>query len=263
MVSMTRVGLGLIFILAINAAAFLFAALTSVPGRTQTEAQAEMQLALDLAKFLQAARTVISNHQNLINDPELGDKGLTGDRVLAETIEQYKKETGQDPLALDAQSREGRLMRAEMDAIKEVVDESQSLINEKGLAFKGFIPAVFGRLITERLRDKVATELQIKVTAPPPLVRNRKSRPDEWEQQIIETKFLSPDWTRGQIYSEAQKNGGQNAFRVMVPEYYSASCLTCHGGPKGEIDITGYPKEGAREGDLGGVISITLFRNRQ
>jgi len=31
-------------------------------------------------------------------------------------------------------------------------------------------------------------------------------------------------------------------------------------GSQGEIDITGYPKEGAKEGDLGGVISITLYR---
>jgi hypothetical protein len=53
---------------------------------------------------------------------------------------------------------------------------------------------------------------------------------------------------------------GRPAYRVMVPEYYAASCLTCHGGPKGEMDITGYPKEGASENDLGGVISITLYR---
>jgi hypothetical protein len=46
----------------------------------------------------------------------------------------------------------------------------------------------------------------------------------------------------------------------MVPEYYAASCLTCHGSPKGEMDITGYPKEGAKLDDLGGVISITLYR---
>jgi hypothetical protein len=26
------------------------------------------------------------------------------------------------------------------------------------------------------------------------------------------------------------------------------------------MDITGYPKEGASEGDLGGIISITLFQ---
>ena len=42
--------------------------------------------------------------------------------------------------------------------------------------------------------------------------------------------------------------------------YYSASCLQCHGSPKGETDITGYPKEGANKGSLGGVISITLYR---
>ena len=34
----------------------------------------------------------------------------------------------------------------------------------------------------------------------------------------------------------------------------------CHGSPQGEIDITGYPKEGGKEGDLGGVISITLYK---
>jgi hypothetical protein len=45
----------------------------------------------------------------------------------------------------------------------------------------------------------------------------------------------------------------------MVPEYYVPSCLTCHGGPAGELDVTGYPKEGAHEGDLGGVISIGLI----
>jgi hypothetical protein len=44
----------------------------------------------------------------------------------------------------------------------------------------------------------------------------------------------------------------------MVPEYYATSCLACHGDPKGSLDVTGYPREGRHEGDLGGVISITL-----
>ena len=47
---------------------------------------------------------------------------------------------------------------------------------------------------------------------------------------------------------------------MMTPDYYPASCLSCHGSPKGETDITGYPKEGAKEGDLGGVISIVLYK---
>lgn len=254
--------LGTRSLLAALAAAMLIAA-PFLPHRTYAEEQTEVEIALSLAAMLQSARSVISNNQDLINDSERGDKGLTGDKVLAAAVEAYKKETSRDPMAIDPSSRHGRLLRAEMAAIKEVMDESQELINEKGLGFKGFIPAIFGRLITERLKEKVATEMSMKVTAPPELVRNRKSRPDPWELKIIETKFLSPSWTHGEIYHEAVKEGGRDAFRILVPEYYSASCLTCHGGPKGEIDITGYPKEGASEGDLGGVISITLYQSTQ
>jgi hypothetical protein len=220
----------------------------------------EITTAMSLAKLLQAGRSVVSSNQALINDPNRGDKGLTGDAVLDATIVGYRKATGQDPYAVDPNSRPGRLLRVEMAAIKEVIDENQGLINEKGVGFKGFIPAVFARLVTERLQAKIGSEAQIKVTAPPALVRNRKSRPDDWERSIIETKFLSPEWHRGQPYSQVELKDGRPAFRVMVPEYYAASCLSCHGKKKGEVDITGYPKEGASEGDLGGVISITLFR---
>ena len=99
----------------------------------------------------------------------------------------------------------------------------------------------------------------LKVTAPPELVRNRKALPDAWEAGIIKTRLLDPKWPKGQAYSAVVDSDGHRAFRVMVPEYYPASCLTCHGSPKGEMDLTGYPKEGAKLGDLGGVISITLF----
>jgi hypothetical protein len=202
---------------------------------------------------------VISANQKLINDPNIGDKGLTGDVVLAAAIESFRKATNVDPMSLDPASFEGRLLRAGMDAIKEVTDDNQSFINREGVGFKAFIPAVFGRLVTERLQEKIGEEAEVKITAPPHLVRNRKARPDEWEQQVIETKLMSPEWPRDQFFAENVESKGRDAFRVAVPEYYAASCLSCHGEKKGEIDITGYPKEGAKEGDLGGVISITLF----
>ena len=231
-----------------------------VLGQTMHASEAEdTRTALSLAKLLQAARSVISANQPLINDPDIGDKGLTGDVVLAAAIEVYKKTTDVDPTSVDPASREGRLLRAGMEAIKEVTDENQSFINREGIGFKAFIPAVFGRLVSERLQDKIGEEAEIKITAPPHLVRNRKARPDAWEERVIETKLLSPGWPRGQIFTEAFPSKGRDAFRVAVPEYYAASCLSCHGETKGEIDITGYPKEGAKEGDLGGVISITLF----
>ena len=51
---------------------------------------------------------------------------------------------------------------------------------------------------------------------------------------------------------------GGKAVRVMLPLYYGKGCLGCHGTPKGETDVSGYKKEGANEGDLGGAISVKL-----
>ena len=229
-------------------------------GQAMLASEAEdTETALKLAKLLQAARSVISQNQPLINDPDIGDKGLTGDVVLAATLASFKTSVEVDPLSLDPDSREGRLLRAGMEAIKEVTDENQSFINRKGVGFKAFIPAVFGRLVTERLQEKIGDLAEVKITAPPHLVRNRKARPDAWEQRVIETKLLTPEWPRGQFFAEEAESKGREAFRVAVPEYYAASCLSCHGEKQGDIDITGYPKEGASEGDLGGVISITLY----
>jgi hypothetical protein len=44
----------------------------------------------------------------------------------------------------------------------------------------------------------------------------------------------------------------------VLPLFYTKACLSCHGKPKGELDISGYEKEGFKEGDLGGAISVIL-----
>ncbi|MGD9615705.1 MAG: DUF3365 domain-containing protein [Alphaproteobacteria bacterium] len=216
-------------------------------------------IAQSLAEMLQDARTVISNNQDLINNPDIGDKKLTGKAVLDETVQLYKSHTGIDPATIDPQSRHGRLLRALMESIVEVVDTNQETINARGVGFKGFIPAVFGRLVGEAFARHADGEAEIKITAPPGFVRNRKARPDSWEEAIMKTKLLAPDWPHGEPYSATVETKGRPAYRVMVPEYYAESCLTCHGSPKGEMDLTGYPKEGGKAGDLGAVISITLY----
>jgi hypothetical protein len=220
----------------------------------------DLEIALNLANMLRSARTVIATNQALINDPSIGDKGLSGNTVLAKAVEIYKDTTGTNPRSTDPESQEGRLLRAQMAAIIEVMDENQATINRKGVDFKGFVPAVFARLVNERFQEKVGDEAEVKVTAPPRLVRNRKARPDAWETDFIKSKLMSPGWPKGQLVSAEATSRGRKAFRVLVPEYYGAGCLACHGEPKGEIDITGYPKEGGKLGDLGAAISITLFR---
>jgi hypothetical protein len=240
------------------ALAFLAGALSlsSVSAQDQTD---EI-IAARLAEFLRSSRTVISQYQDLINDPTKADKGLTGERVLAETTAIYQTQMGEDPLATDPNSREGRLLRAQMEAIKDVMAENQGTINAANIGFKGFIPATFARLVNEKFQEKVGAEARIKVTAPEELVRNRKARPDDWEKAVLTDKFARPDWPKGEAFREAVAVDGRAAFRMIVPEYYRTSCLTCHGVPKGEMDITGYPKEGGKEGDLGAAISVTLFQ---
>ena len=222
-------------------------------------AEGDSVIAQSLAQMLQAARTVISNNQELINNPDIGDKHLTGQVVLDQAIKSYANATHRDPASTDPNSRQGQLMRVMMDAIKAATDDNQAAINEKGTGFKGFIPAVFARLVNESFNQRAKGEAEVKATAPPELVRNRKARPDAWEAEIIKAKLLDPQWSKGQSYSAVVDTNNRPAFRVMVPEYYAASCLACHGAPKGEMDITGYPKEGGKLGDLGAVISITLY----
>lgn len=240
-------------------AAVVFASLTPFASAiAQAVSDEDIRIARSLATMLQSARAVISAEQELINDPAVGDKGLTGRIVLERAIANYREAAGTDPTAVDPASYEGRLLEAQMAAVVEVMDANQATINAEGVGFKGFIPATFARLVNEAFARRVGDEATVKVTAPPELVRNRQSLPDEWEIAAITNYLQSAEWPRGKIHSGIDESGGEPRVRVMVPEYYSQSCLACHGEPKGEVDITGYPKEGAQEGDLGGVISIGL-----
>lgn len=234
--------------------------LAGAPVQAQDRDAQDKETALRLASLLRSARSVIASNQDLINDPKGGDKGLTGEYVLELATEAYQEANGSTPLYEGQGDMEARLIAAQMEAIRQVMAENQATINTEGLGFKGFVPAVFGRLVNEKFAALVGTEARVKVTAPTELVRNRKALPDAWETMIIEDDLMAPDWPKGQVLAELGELDGKPAYRVLVPEYYSAGCLACHGEPAGEIDVTGYPKEGGHEGDLGGVISISIFR---
>ncbi len=220
----------------------------------------ELKIALSLADVLRASRTEIANQQAHINNPDLGDKGLGSDVIVTNIIKRLTDDGKANPAEADSSTLEGRLLLAQLASIIEITNENQPLINKKGIGFKGFVPAVFTQLVNERFGEKVGSEAELKVTAPVHLVRNRKARPDKWERTVIEERFSDAAWPTGQLFSEYSKDSGGDAFRVMVPEYYGAACLSCHGSPKGDTDITGYPKEGGALGDLGGSISITLYQ---
>ena len=223
-------------------------------------ADPDESIAVNLADLLRAGRSVVSAHQGVINDPALSNKGFQGAVLTEEANTVFAERNGATPQDLALSERDRRLLEALSESMASVVDAEQPAINEPGVGFKGFIPAVFARMTNEEFSERVGSEARIRVTGPLNLVRNRKSRPDPWEREVIEGKFLDPDWEPGAPYTEVLTVDGREAFRFMLPEYYSKSCLSCHGLPKGEVDITGYPKEGAAAGDLSGAISITIFK---
>lgn len=212
------------------------------------------ELAAELTTLMKSGRMVISDNQALINDAAKGDKGLSPDKVLASAKENYKKNTGKTLPTPTPGGLEERSQKAMLDSISEVMSKNQSLINEIGKGYKGFLPAVFARQVAENFSGKMKGEIVVKLTAPKELIRNRTNKPDEWEHSVFVQQFKKPGYVKGQPYTQMV---GQN-FRYMVPEYYGTTCLQCHGEPKGEKDISGGLKEGAKLGDLGGAVSLTI-----
>ena len=217
--------------------------------------------ALDLATAFRAARQVVSDKQTHINNPDIGDKGLSSDFVIAQTKVNFKAATG---YGFDEAQNQNELYQksfaALLESIQRVMDQVQPLINEKGTGFKGFLPAVFARQVSEEFRNAMRGEVSIKLTAPKDYVRNRKNRPDAFENKILEKSFRSSGWeTNKHVFVEAETVKGQMVDRLMLPEYYGQGCLDCHGEPKGARDITGGKKEGGKLNDLGGAISIIVY----
>ncbi len=210
----------------------------------------------ELTSLYRAARKVISVNQGHINKEDIGDKGLSGETVTAMALENYSQATGK-ALVMDNLTSAQKAM---LSAVREVMDENQDLINEKGVGFKGFLPAIFARQLATNFNGKMSGKMKIKLTAPKSYVRNRSNRPDKWEHNIIENMFKKSDYPKGKPFSEQSEVKGKSAYRFILPEYYGQSCLACHGEPKGERDISGGKKEGGVLGELGGAISIIIYQ---
>ena len=212
-----------------------------------------------LAILLDAGRVTIGANQSLINDPERGDKNFTPEVFEKQLIAKFKERANVDLVNLKTEKvpeLAKKLLPALVDAEKQVVTDYQIVINKQGVGFKGFIPATFGTQAAAKFRPK--TGAYLKQTMNPP--RNPKNTPDEFEARVLKA-FADPSYPRQgeKIISETVKDvDGGKAIRVMLPLFYLKGCLPCHGEPKGEKDISGYMKEGAKEGDLGGAISVKI-----
>jgi hypothetical protein len=211
-----------------------------------------------LAILLDSGRVTVGANQSLINDPDKGDKGFTPDVFEKQLVEKFKERAKVDLSKLKDEKvppLAKQLLPQLVDAGKKTVADYQPVINKQGVGFKGFIPATFGTQTAAKFSAK--TGVYLKQTTLDSFLRNPKNKADEFEASVLK-KFADPSYPRQgeKIVSEATDGG--KTIRVMLPLFYGKGCLGCHGEPKGEKDISGYMKEGAKEGDLGGAISVKL-----
>jgi len=83
------------------------------------------------------------------------------------------------------------------------------------------------------------------------------NQPDDVETEVLRV-FSDPHYPKGRRYVKLSVFEDTQTVRVMYPEYAEATCLMCHGDPKGERDVTGMKKEGWKEGELAGAISVVM-----
>jgi len=210
-----------------------------------------------LALLLSSGRVVLAHNQPLINDATKGEKGFTAAAFEAQVVEEFKKRSGGiDLRQLDAvmiPDKGKSLLQALLAAGQEVIDGKQAIINERFLGYKNVIPATWGTWTSQKFSQR--NHVLLKQTALD--YRNPNNAPDEFETRILR-KFAAPDYPReGQQVLSEVTNGGKT-LRLMLPLYHKKDCLVCHGTPKGEIDISGYRKEGHREGEAAGAISVAI-----
>ena len=210
-----------------------------------------------LAVLHDSGRVTIGANQPLINDPDKGDKGFTPDVFEKQVTDKFKERAKVNLADLKGEKipeLAKKLLPQLIDAMKSTVADYQPVINRPGVGFKGFIPATFGTQAAAKFRAK--TGVYLKQTQNPS--RNPKNAPDDFELKAL-AKFAEASYPRqGEKIISETVDGGK-AIRIMLPLFYGKGCLPCHGDPKGEKDISGYMKEGAKEGDSGGAISVKLM----
>jgi hypothetical protein len=221
----------------------------NVPARA---AGIEVEVAEHLIKLVKIGRVIVSEQMETINDASKAEKGFTGNHMAGQILERFKKVTKLD-LRIPNVVPQANLYLSLVQAEKDVVDEVQPVINRAGIAFKGFIPAVFAKRVGDQFYEK--SGIRLKLTAID--YRNTNNKPDDFEAEVLRM-FSDSRHPKGQPYVRSTMVDGQPVLRMMDPEYVGQTCLACHGVPRGALTVGGMKKDGWKDGDLAGAISIVL-----
>jgi len=203
------------------------------------------ETATDLTTLLRSARSVTVNKKTIADPSQFNVK-----KFIKKTKKNYLRSAGKK---FDkSNTRLVQLLEAIEFVITNAKDGKYAGKWPSGPYANKFLPARFARETGLKFTELTDGKGVLKLTTSNALLVNPDNKVDDWENNVIENKFLKGDWTRNEVFSENTANG----FRLILPEYYKTGCLGCHGGENGKA-IHAEPVEG-HLGDFGGAISVTL-----
>ena len=148
----------------------------------------------------------------------------------------------------------GEVLAQQMDAVWEFMASNQYRLEQISYTadgvYQGLHCAIVGRSIGALFTSESTYTTRFVNFNP----RNSADQPDEFESAALEA-FNRGEGTE---YYDIAQYEGKEVFRYLAPMRIEENCLDCHGEPAGEIDVTGYAKEGWKIGDIGGAISIVM-----
>lgn len=207
-----------------------------------------------LAILLDSGRAVINENGDWFERSDADSKPRVLSTFEHQVIDLFRTRSGIDLRDLTSSRipEEAKQWLRTMLAVSIQVSTSPpSDVVRKDLRFAGLLPAVFGARVANRFSE--LTGIRMKQTALAP--RNPANAPDPFEMAVLKS-FADPTHPREQSISEV--TAISQSLRLMYPLYMTRQCLVCHGAPKGELDKTGYPREGVQLGQSAGAISVVI-----
>lgn len=215
--------------------------LEKVP-RAEAEATARK-----LANAVIAGRLIIFAYSKKLTDPELGDKGFSG-----EFFEKQWRSALEGEM-LDATPNQKRILEKLFWAGRQVIDNNQDRLNVKGIAWKHFLPAKWEREMGQVFTARTG----IIIKQPGRNYRSPVNVPDDMERGMLQY-FIDARLDENKPQTAFSTLGKQAVFRHMEPIRLMPPCLGCHGKPRGEPDMLGFQKDGLDTGDVIGLMSVTI-----
>ena len=200
-----------------------------------------------LARTVIAGRMIIFAYSGKLTDPELGDKGFSGE------VFEKQWRAAVDAEMLDATPNQKRIIEKLFWAGRQVIDNNQDRLNVKGIAWKNFLPAKWEREMGQVFTAKTG----IVIKQPGRAYRSPVNVPDDAERAAL-VHYVKAGLNENAPIMKTEKWGKQEVYRHMEPIRLLPPCMGCHGKPKGELDIVNFEKDGLEVGDVIGLMSVTI-----